>query len=335
MRKHILLYFTLISFVLLSFSPVYAKDSYFTDVASDTKLCDAVNKLYEAKIILGYGDLTFRPNNNITRAELCKIVNMVFGYSDKADNTFVDVKESDWYYPYVLAAQKAGYIKGFEDLTFRGEEFVSREQFCAILNRTAKPFDLPFDTVITDEISDWAREDVYKIAASYLMPLEDNNTFRATQNITRAEVSLALAKFVSVDIPPADITPGKNTTGGSSGGSSTGGNPSDSDHVYTNDEIITTLKSLLDQLENIRFTSGETKIINEIKTAVTLAVKSGESGVSITPEYVKKEYKSYIDNVRSYKTEIGEEAFSNLKGKLVRELSPQTVNVLNEYFISN
>ena len=339
-------------FTLFAFSPSLAADSYFTDVASNTTLCDAVNKLYTAKIILGYGDLTFRPNNPITRAELCKIVNMVFGYTEKDQNTFSDVSENDWYYNYVLIAKKAGYIKGFEDSTFRGDDYLSREQFCAILNRTAKPFDLPFDKQITDEISDWARDDVYKIAANYLMPLEANNTFRATQNITRGEVSLVLVKFVA-DTPVTPENPGTtvipsggNTGGGSgsgkgnsggsgsSGGSSSGGKKDDTKTDYTNKQIVETLKSLLSQLENIRFTADEAKVIAEIKTAVNLAVESGEKGTEITREYVKTTYKDYIDKARSYKNEMGEDAFSDLKAKLVSELDTQTVNILNDYFIS-
>ena len=344
---------------LFAFSPVLAADSYFTDVASNTTLCDAVNKLFTAKIILGYGDLTFRPNNPITRAELCKIVNMVFGYTAKDQNTFADVSQSDWYYDYVLTAKKAGYIKGFEDSTFRGDDYLSREQFCAILNRTAKPFELPFDKQITDEISDWAKDDVYKIVSNYLMPLEANNTFRATQNITRAEVSLVLAKFVAdTPVTPSEpATPSTPSTGGNTGGSSgsgnkgnsgggnkgnsggnnggnSGGKKDDTKPDYTNEQIVDTLKSLISQLGNIRFTADENKVITEIKTAVNLAIESGEKGTEITREYVKTTYKDYIDKARSYKSEMGEDAFSELKAKLVRELDTQTVNILNDYFIS-
>ena len=112
MKKHFIFTFTaIITAIILIFSTVLAADSYFTDVAANTKLCDAVNKLYNEKIILGYGDLTFRPDNPITRAELCKIVNMVFGYTEKAENSFVDMTSKDWYYPYVIVAKKAGYIK--------------------------------------------------------------------------------------------------------------------------------------------------------------------------------------------------------------------------------
>lgn len=336
---------------LFAFSPVLAADSYFTDVASNTTLCDAVNKLFTAKIILGYGDLTFRPNNPITRAELCKIVNMVFGYTEKDQNTFADVSQSDWYYDYVLTAKKAGYIKGFEDSTFRGDDYLSREQFCAILNRTAKPFELPFDKQIADEISDWAKDDVYKIVSNYLMPLEANNTFRATQNITRAEVSLVLAKFVAdTPVTPSEpATPSTPSTGGNTGGSSgsgnkgnsggnnggnSGGKKDDTKPDYTNEQIVDTLKSLISQLGNIRFTADENKVITEIKTAVNLAIESGEKGTEITREYVKTTYKDYIDKARSYKSEMGEDAFSELKAKLVRELDTQTVNILNDYFIS-
>lgn len=183
----------------------------FSDIVSGSVLGEAVNKLVEKKVLAGYPDGTFRPNAGLTRAELSKIVNLVFELTEKSSSVpFKDVTSSEWYYDYVSVAVKAGYIKGFQDNTFRGDDPVTREQVCAILNRVSKEhgaglFDLPFTDNIMDPVSDWAVEDVKKIIANYIMPLEADGRFRATENITRAELVLAIVNFI-VEIPKVTVT---------------------------------------------------------------------------------------------------------------------------------
>lgn len=183
----------------------------FDDIVSGSVLGEAVYKLVEKNILAGYGDGTFRPNAGLTRAELSKIINLVFNLTEKSSSVpFKDVSEDDWYYDYVSVAVKAGYIKGFQDNTFRGDDPVTREQVCAIINRVTKEqgmglFDLPFTDNIMDEVSDWAEEDVKKIIANYVMPLEADGRFRATENITRAELVLAVETFV-VELPKFTVT---------------------------------------------------------------------------------------------------------------------------------
>ena len=189
----------------------------FSDIVEGSVLGEAVNKLVRENILAGYGDGTFRPNNGLTRAELCKIINLVFNLTEKSESVpFKDVKSGDWYYDYVSVAVKAGYIKGFEDNTFRGNANVTREQVCAIINRVTEQqgmglFDFPFTTKITDPISNWALKDVEKIVSNYIMPVESGGKFRAKENITRAELVLAVEMFV---VEPIKYTVTFETNGG-------------------------------------------------------------------------------------------------------------------------
>ena len=183
----------------------------FSDIVSGSVLGDAVYKLVRKNILAGYGDGTFRPNAGLTRAELSKIINLVFNLTEKSSSMpFTDVTEDKWYCEYVSVAVNAGYIKGFPDNTFRGDDPVTREQVCAIINRVTEEqglgfFDLPFSGNIVDPVSDWALEDVKKIIANYIMPLEAGGKFRATENITRAELVLAVEPFV-VELPKYTVT---------------------------------------------------------------------------------------------------------------------------------
>ena len=180
----------------------------FVDVDKNTATGQAIYKLVDAGIILGDGDGHFRPNDSIKRAELSKIVNMIFGYTEAATDGFADLKGNEWYYNQVLIAKKAGYIKGYDDNTFGGEKNVTREQACAILCRVAKLYELPIDIQITDHVSEWALKDVKTVIANGQMRLEEGNTFRATVDITRAEFCDAYANFVQpkVELVPEVVT---------------------------------------------------------------------------------------------------------------------------------
>lgn len=230
----------LLAFVMcLSMCTVsFADDITFSDVDKTSALGESVYKLVSAGIINGYEDGTFKPDAHLTRAELCKMVNLTFGFTVAADNIFTDVKADDWYYVQVLYAVNKGYIKGFEDNTFRGDDNVSREQVCTILDRILE-LKSDKEVKISDEVSDWAQSSVEKMIANGYMPIENGDTFRATADITRGELAQALKFFVkdsadTKDDTKADDTKtngdkkddskGSTSTGGSKGNSGSNGN---------------------------------------------------------------------------------------------------------------
>ena len=178
----------------------------FSDVNEITAEGQAIVKMYEAGYIKGYEDGTFKPDGNITRAELTRVFNQVFGY--KADEeklktvkNFADNNENDaWYYNDVRIAQSNGYINGFGDNTFRPKDNFTRQQTCVVLAQAAKlPTEVKDDIKITDEISQWAESYVKRAISAGAFSLEKNETFRATDNITRGEVCLALAKYIGTN----------------------------------------------------------------------------------------------------------------------------------------
>ena len=155
-------------------------DITFSDVDAATADGAAIYKLAKAGIVSGNGDGTFAPASGLTRAELCKMINLVFGYTEADTVQFNDVTADDWFASYVLVAKKAGYITGYEDGSFRGNNNITREEFCAILCRVASVLDLGMGANISDEVSDWALPYVTKVVTNSLMKLEDGNKFRAT-----------------------------------------------------------------------------------------------------------------------------------------------------------
>ena len=78
----------------------------FTDVTGDEWFANAIQDAVNLGLIGGYPDGTVRPNNNITRAEACAIVNRTLGRVPDADHllpademkTWPDNPESAWFY---------------------------------------------------------------------------------------------------------------------------------------------------------------------------------------------------------------------------------------------
>jgi len=101
---------------------------------------EAVNNLIDKGIINGYNDGTFKPMQDITRAEFAKIVCCLLDEqknSEKAKGTtkFKDVKGNHWASGYINIASQKKLIKGYPDGTFKAEDNVTYAEAVTILVR--------------------------------------------------------------------------------------------------------------------------------------------------------------------------------------------------------
>ena len=293
----------------------------FSDVDKDTTAGKAIYKLANAGILVGDGDGTFRPEAPIRRSELCKIVNTIFGYTEKDTTGFSDVTPANWYYDHVLIAKKAGYIVGFDDGTFKGEAYVTREQSCAILCRVVNLVEVSEDIEIKDAVSEWAMPYVQKVIGNKFMSLEEGDTFRAQENIKRDEYSVVYANFVQ-DTPAESEKPstgdkpsgGDRPSGGSPGGSiggGTGGNGGNTtpeiDYEEINFEILKNLRIISQDItDNITvFTTEPSALMMEkINQCIQLVIADGSSNV-IDRGYIGRKYgEDYVKPAKGYFTQI-------------------------------
>ena len=111
----------------------------FIDVPETHWASEAINKLANNKILKGYEDSTFRPENSATRAE-CVIVltRMHKDYDSKKKYQtppFVDVLKNAWYINELGFAYEKGFIKGFSDGTFKPDDFITRAEFAVMVSR--------------------------------------------------------------------------------------------------------------------------------------------------------------------------------------------------------
>lgn len=145
--------------------PGMESDTSFEDVNSEAWYSPYIENLTRLGVVNGYSDGTFKPNNEISRAEIVKILATLMYEStgwmgeDPFDIenylemeqvgfesvNFTDVSESDWFFPYVDLFSRASLVDGYEDQTFRPDQNVTR---CELAKLTGQSY-FVFATTVT------------------------------------------------------------------------------------------------------------------------------------------------------------------------------------------
>lgn len=110
----------------------------FTDVNKSTSYKDAIDWMASKKLIEGYSDGTFRPDNCVIRADFLKMLFLThqtdLSFPDGTagshyyDTIFSDIDLKAWYWQYVRTALKNKVIQGYPDGTFRPSQCVNRAE---------------------------------------------------------------------------------------------------------------------------------------------------------------------------------------------------------------
>jgi len=113
----------------------WSQTNNFTDVSAEDWFNNAISTLANAGVLNGYEDNTYRPNEYITRAELVKIAVSFYGTVAGQSTQFSDVSEH-WAEDFIVAAEALGFVNGYEDGSFRPDQYISRAEAMKIINRT-------------------------------------------------------------------------------------------------------------------------------------------------------------------------------------------------------
>lgn len=115
----------------------------FTDVDKNAWYADSISAGSAAGYIAGYPDGTFKPNEELTRADAALILGRAFQYQDSGFKTNVlDVFQDhadipSYAQPFVKMLVSAGVIAGYHDGTFRPEKKVTRAETVQWIDRLA------------------------------------------------------------------------------------------------------------------------------------------------------------------------------------------------------
>lgn len=172
----------------------------FSDVSDNDWFCSDVRTLAGMGVVNGYEDGTFKPEDNVTRAEFLKLlVSLLYGDSlfVTYDYMFEDVPPTEWYSTYIATAAVYGII----DLTEYGTHFepdspITRREVAKLivnaLSVEAGSFETPY--------ADTADHNIICLYGLGLMqgtpdPETGRRYFYPDTEITRAEMSAVILRI--------------------------------------------------------------------------------------------------------------------------------------------
>lgn len=158
----------------------------FEDVPADAWYAKSVNTLASMGIISGVGENRFEPERSITRAEFTSMAMKFTKGALDGTNVFSDVHSGDWFYEAVVGSIQYGWIEGYEDGTFRPENWITRVEVTSIVNKMLGRFaDREFVAGHADELN--AFSDVTSTHWGYYHIVEATNSHTYTKPSTNVE----------------------------------------------------------------------------------------------------------------------------------------------------
>lgn len=168
----------------------------------------SIESLVEAGIFSGVTKYRFEPDAEVTRGMFavvaCRILN-----EDPGDRVafFKDVDNNKYYGPYIAWAFEKQLLTGYEDMTFRADLPVTRQEMFSILARILKYQDNSlmasenYELSYKDkaQISNYALDDIKLLSEKGYIKGNEKNMINPKKNATRAELCSILAKILGYD----------------------------------------------------------------------------------------------------------------------------------------
>jgi len=179
-------------------------ESVFADVKENHWAKDSIEKLAKRGIVSGNENGDYMPDNNISRAELVKIITVGFAVAGEGEVPFDDISKSSWYYPYIKVAYAAQIINGISESEFGADQKITRQDLAVILHRIMKNKGYTFEEngrTLSDEaeISDYARESVNALYNAGVINGVSEGVFAPMQYATRAQVAVLVNTVLEME----------------------------------------------------------------------------------------------------------------------------------------
>ncbi len=185
--------------------PLLAQAS-FTDVPEDHEHYAAILWMEGRGVIQGYEDGTFRPDQEVNRAEALKIILMgsgidvpeVIGFDE---TVFRDVDLEDWFVDYVIQANAMEIIQGYDDGYFRPEQTINLAETLKIISLTrGVEADVPTDDPYVDVAADaWFASYVDYCKERNFIEAQDDGYLHPDYAVTRGDLTEIMYRFSYVE----------------------------------------------------------------------------------------------------------------------------------------
>lgn len=190
-------------------APVFAQEPVsFQDVSRTHAAFEAVEYLKQKGVISGYADGTFRPANQVNRAEAVKILVAPLVNAQQLGQfettSYQDISEGAWYASYVeVARQSLRIVDGPPATTlFHGDRPVKKAEFLKMLLLAHKvdphsydEIKLPLSQDVTNT-DEWFYPYLRYAVSSSMTMVTANGLFSPGRELTRADVALLLHRYL-------------------------------------------------------------------------------------------------------------------------------------------
>lgn len=176
----------------------------FSDVPTSHTYYHEIMFLLEKGVISGGG--RYGVDDKVTREEVAVMVSKAVGLDGKQSETkFKDVPKSRATSGYINSAVEAGIINGYPDSTFKPDALVTRGHMAAFIARGFK-LDVEANISFSDvPKGSTAYEPVRKLAHKNITTGYTDGTFKPDENLSRAHISVFLARAMLMQDMSEDI----------------------------------------------------------------------------------------------------------------------------------
>jgi hypothetical protein len=201
----------LLGLLIPSFNHVQAAVT-FKDVPSNFWAKKEIDDLINNKIIKGYQDGTFKPNNHVTNAQVALMLVRALNLNtnNRPDPNLTDVASSYHAYKEIAAVMDEGIFP--KEKKFNPNSPITREAMARVLAnafKLQKVSGIYFTDVPT---SYWAYQYIVKIAANHITTGYSDGTFKPKNTVTRAQFSAFMARSLNESFKPSPEK--RSVTGG-------------------------------------------------------------------------------------------------------------------------
>ena len=167
----------------------------FPDVSPTSPYYEAVNTVASRGIVSGYSDGNFRPEVELSRSQMSRILAGAFEYTinDNATVPFTDVNER--WAPYVDAMYRNGVTAGVTKTSFAPNKQLTRGEMAAFMNRAYKK--VPGMSYNDDEIINTVNEAISKSRHVFSQGLAQYYPKQKASNISADMALLTVDPFLS------------------------------------------------------------------------------------------------------------------------------------------
>ncbi len=176
-------------------------NEFIFDDTKDIDLADYIHHLKRIGVIDGFEDGTFKPSHKVKREEMAKfIVNSMEIPIDTSGDPFPDVDKESTFGRFIQTLLNQEVIKGFEDGTFKPENYVTRAEATKFIveslklqgiDYTSGEYKHTFEDVLEDNkfekyiafLSDT------KVGSEYVIKGFEDGSFKPDEHVTREQMS--------------------------------------------------------------------------------------------------------------------------------------------------